>query len=356
MEIKISFPSSLVWGAALAGLLLLAYLLWPVLSPFFIALLLAYWMNPLVLRAQGKKRGRTYAVVVLFTLFILLGILFFLLLVPVMWKQLASFIHNLPDYVAWLQGKLFPLAQSLFGFKPEDMPSSEIRKLLRQHWQEAGSVASSLFTGITSSTFSLMGWLANLLLVPVILFYLLRDWDGLLQKWRSLLPRSREAQVVGLLAEADEVLGGFLRGQLLVMLSLGVIYSVGLSLVGLEPALFLGMLAGLASIVPYLGVIVGISLSTVIAYIQFQEFLPVVYVLLVFGVGQVLESSFLTPMLVGNRIGLHPVGVIFAVLAGGHLAGLVGMLLALPVAAVVMVLLRHGLAWYRASHFYHGNH
>ncbi len=155
--------------------------------------------------------------------------------------------------------------------------------------------------------------------------------------------------------EADEVLSAFLRGQFLVMCSLGVIYSTGLWLVGVQFALVLGVVAGLASIVPYLGFVVGILASCVLAYVQFQEWTILLWVALVFGVGQVLESVLLTPVLVGDRIGLHPVAVIFALMAGGQIAGFVGVLVALPVSAVIMVFVRHAMAYYRASQLYSGN-
>jgi predicted PurR-regulated permease PerM len=155
-----------------------------------------------------------------------------------------------------------------------------------------------------------------------------------------------------MVSEGDEVVGAFLRGQFVVMCALGLLYTVGLWMVGVELALLLGFIAGLASIVPYLGFIVGISASLLAAWVQFQEFLPLVYVALVFGVGQLVESMVLTPILVGDRIGLHPVAVIFALMAGGQLAGFVGVVVALPVAAVIMVFARHAVDHYRRSELY----
>jgi predicted PurR-regulated permease PerM len=169
---------------------------------------------------------------------------------------------------------------------------------------------------------------------------------------RELLPRRSEAVIVKLAQQSDEVLGAFLRGQLLVMLALAFIYSAGLMMMGLDLALLIGMLAGLVSFVPYLGFIVGILAACVAALFQFQELLPLLYVAIVFGVGQMLEGMVLTPLLVGDRIGLHPVAVIFSVLAGGQLFGFVGVLLALPVAAVIAVLLRYLHTQYKSSALY----
>jgi predicted PurR-regulated permease PerM len=199
---------------------------------------------------------------------------------------------------------------------------------------------------------TLLAWLANMLLVPVVTFYMLRDWDILVERIRELIPRRYERTIARLASASDEVLSAFLRGQLTVMLALGTIYTVGLWIVGLELALLIGMIAGLVSFVPYLGFIVGILAAGVAAVMQFQEVLPLLYVAIVFMVGQSIEGMLLTPLLVGEKIGMHPVAVIFAVLAGAQLFGFFGILLALPVAAVVMVLLRYTHERYVGSTLY----
>jgi predicted PurR-regulated permease PerM len=195
-------------------------------------------------------------------------------------------------------------------------------------------------------------WLMNLLLIPVVTFYLLRDWDGLVVKVHDLLPRRIAPTAAKLATEVDTVLAAFVRGQLYVMLALGCIYSIGLWMTGLDLALLIGMLAGLVSFVPYLGAIVGIVTACVAALVQFHDLIHLVPVAIVFIIGQSLEGMVLTPMLVGDKIGLHPVAVMFAVLAGGQLFGFLGILLALPVASVIMVLLRHVHELYRDSDFY----
>jgi predicted PurR-regulated permease PerM len=198
----------------------------------------------------------------------------------------------------------------------------------------------------------LLAWVANLVLVPVVTFYLLRDWDVLMDKIRRLLPRTSEQTIVKLAKESDDVLGQFLRGQLTVMVVLGFIYTVGLWIVGLDLALLVGTIAGLVSFVPYLGFIVGIVFAGVAAIMQFGDITYLLFVLIVFGIGQAFEGMLLTPLLVGDKIGLHPVAVIFAVMAGGQLFGFVGVLLALPVAAIVVVLLRHMHELYKTSEIY----
>ena len=215
-----------------------------------------------------------------------------------------------------------------------------------------GGIVGMVLAQATRSTMALITWLVNLFMIPVVGFYLLRDFDYIVARCRSLLPREQEPMIVSLVKECDVVLGAFIRGQLLVMLCLGILYSFGLWLVGLDLALLIGMVAGLASIVPYLGFAVGIAAALIAAAFQFGDLFHLVMVVVAFSVVQTLESIIITPWLVGDRIGLHPVAVIFAVLAGGQLFGFVGILVALPVAAIIMVLLRHANRRYKASEAY----
>jgi predicted PurR-regulated permease PerM len=232
------------------------------------------------------------------------------------------------------------------------MAEIDYKSLISDNWMSAGQMVTKLSQQLAGSGLTLFALLANLMLIPVVTFYLLRDWDVMVARLRDLLPREWEPTVVTLVADCDEILGAFIRGQLLVMLALALVYSLGLWVVGLELALLLGCIAGLASIVPYLGFIVGIIAAAVAGWFQFHEWMPLVWVAVVFAIGQVLESTLFTPLLVGDRIGLHPVAVIFAIMAGGQLAGFTGVLLALPVAAVLMVWLRYLLGRYKGSSLY----
>jgi predicted PurR-regulated permease PerM len=234
----------------------------------------------------------------------------------------------------------------------ERLSVDELKSLIQQHWQQAGSFAGQALSQLSASGLVLLTWVANVFLIPVVSFYLLRDWDVIIARMRILLPRAWEPKIVVLVSECDEVLSAFLRGQLMVMLALGVIYSIGLSIVGIELALLLGTIAGLASVVPYMGVVVGLGASLLAAYFQFHDISVFIPVLLVFGFGQLLEGMVLTPLLVGDKIGLHPVAVIFAVMAGGQLAGFTGILLALPVAAIILVWLKHMHEQYLGSRLY----
>lgn len=330
----------------------LAYLLSPILTPFVISALLAYLGDPLVDRLEARGLKRTPAVVVVFCLLFVVLILLLLLLLPLIESQVSKLLRTLPGYLDWLRLNLLPQIQALLPDDVEVFDLNLVQRALAEHWREAGGLVSQVWSSVSGSGLAVFGWLVNLFLIPVLTFYLLRDWDHLVAGVRLLLPRSSEAVWVQLAQEADSVLGGFLRGQLAVMFALGTIYTTGLWLVGLDFALLIGMFAGLVSFVPYLGLIVGIVIAGFASVLQVQGFGDLPWVVAVFVVGQLLEGSVLTPRLVGERIGLHPVAVIFAVMAGGQLYGFFGILLALPVASVAMVLIRHLVERYRSSGMY----
>jgi predicted PurR-regulated permease PerM len=325
-------------SAALVAVLL--YALGPVLSPFLIAVGLAYLGNPLVGRLERCKLSRTTAVVIVFAGLGVMLLIALVVVVPLLQQELEALAHKAPGYIDWLQHTVLPWVQSKFASDLPVLDLEQVKQLITDHWQQMGGVAASVMSSVGVSGLALLGFFANLVLIPVLTFYLMRDWELIVARVHELIPRHFEPRAVHLARECDEMLGAFMHGQLLVMGALGLVYSIGLWIVGLDLALIIGMIAGLANFVPYLGFILGIVLAGVAAIVQFQEIMPLLYVLLVLGIGQMLESFVLTPYLLGDRIGLHPVIVIFAVMAGGQLFGFIGMLLALPVAAVIMVMLR----------------
>ncbi len=330
----------------------LLYFLTPVLMPFIVAAFLAYLGDPVVDQLEALGMRRTLGVVLVFTLMALVlgGILFFL--IPLLEGQIAHFLAKLPHYIQRVNSLLIPWLDRQFGLAIESMDLSEIHTVLEHHWQEAGGMMRTIAGSVSKSGVVIFQWLMNLVLVPVVTFYLLRDWDLLVAKVQGLVPRQSASYIQQLTLEIDTVLAAFMRGQFYVMLALGIIYSAGLTLVGLDLAVLIGMTAGLVSFVPYLGSIVGIVIACIAVLVQFQDVAQLVPVLLVFGVGQVIEGMLLTPWLVGDKIGLHPVTVIFAVLAGGQLFGFIGVLIALPVASVIRVLLDHVHDKYTDSEFY----
>lgn len=347
-----SAPWVLLALAAVGGLI---YLLQPVLGPFLFAALLAYLGDPLADRLEARGLGRTGAVVLVFlalSLALTLGLLGFL---PLLVEQLRDLLQRLPGALAWLESTARPWLEHRFGLALPSLESAEVNALLREHWQSTGELAGQVLRSAFASGAAVLGTLATLALVPVVTFYLLRDWDRLIAQIQGLLPRDLERVLTPLARECDEVIAAFLRGQLLVMLALGTLYAAGLALVGLDFALLIGLVAGLASLVPYLGLAVGLVLAGGAALFQGGDPLTALAgVGAVFAVGQTLEGMVLVPWLVGDRIGLHPVAVIFAVLAGGQLFGFTGILLALPVAAVIAVALRHAHEPYLRSRFYGG--
>lgn len=330
----------------------LIYLLGNILTPFLIAALLAYLTDPIVEKLTRRWHfPRLLSTLLVFIALFSLIIFLILLIIPLIQKQFAVLIVVIPKIISWLQDVIVPWLTMTFGIENQ-INIDMIKQTLSENWSKAGTVATWVLKTALHSSMTIIEWLTTLILVPVVTFYLLRDWHKLLDGIRSLIPRKIEPTLVSLTKECDDVLSAFFRGQLLVMLALGIIYSIGLTVVGLEIGLLVGLVSGLLSIVPYLGFIIGIITASIAAYVQFGAFTPILLVWVVYGIGQVLESTVLTPKLVGDRIGLHPVAVIFAVLAGGSLFGFVGVLIALPVAAVIMVWLRFFTDKYRKSPLY----
>ena len=340
------------WLIAIAAFGWLVYLLSPVLPPFLLAALLAYLFNPVVDKLQAMGVTRTLSVTLVFLLLTILLILVLLLLVPQIEKQILYLIRKFPEYVDVIQNKFLPWLASYLGIAQIEVDSDSLKLWFSENWTQAGGFAKTILSSISKSGLAMVAWVGTMALIPVVGFYLLRDWNHITARIKDIVPRNIEPVFTKLTRESDEVLGAFIRGQLLVMMALGIIYSIGLGLIGLKLAILIGILAGLVSFVPYLGFIVGILAATIAILLQTQQVIDVFYVIAVFSVGQFIESVLLTPYLVGDRIGLHPVAVIFAVLAGGQLFGFIGVLLALPVAAVLMVIARHVHGNYMNSAMY----
>ena len=356
---KLPVPASMsallrlaIWLGIILTVGLFLYLLAPVLTPFLAAALLAYLGDPVTDRLQKFRISRTSAVIIVFVTLLLGLLLLFLLFVPLLEGQVSAMLRRLPGYLDLLQERGLPWLHEKLGMDTSQYDLVTLRDELVKHMQALGGVVGGLLRALSSSSLVLLEVLVNLILIPVITFYLLRDWDGIISKLHTMLPRRLEPAISSLVGEADSVLGAFMKGQLLVMLALGLIYSVGLMIIGLDFALLIGMSAGIVSFVPYLGLIVGLSAATIAALVQYQELFAVLPVLIVFGIGQAAETVALTPLFVGDKIGLHPVAVIFAVLAGGQLFGFFGILLALPAAAVIMVVLRRAYGHYLESDLY----
>ena len=350
-----NFLRRLQWALCALAVGWLVWLLAPVLTPFVLAALLGWLGDPLVDRIEQSCRSRNAAVVMVFSVMAALVLLALLLLLPLLQRQVVTLVASLPGYRDWLVGTGLPWLEHKTGLQLVGwLDPQRLIALMRAHWEQAGGTAATLLGYLSRSGFALLAWIANIVLLPVLTFFFLRDWDLIVERVAALVPRDHTATVSRLAQESSLVLGGFLRGQLLVMLLLGILYGVGLEVIGLDVGILIGVVAGVLTFVPYLGPAAVIVLGGLAALIQFGDWQHLVGVLAVFGIGQVIESMWLTPKLVGDRIGLHPAAVIFAVLAGGQLFGFLGMLLALPVAAIANVLLRYAHERYTHSRLYAG--
>ncbi len=333
----------------------IVYLIWllaPVLMPFAVAAMLAYLGDPLADRLERLGLNRNWAATIVFAVLLVVVVGVLLLLIPLIARQVENLIVNLPRYGDWAQNVAWPWLQARLHLDPHTFDSDRLLAAIKAHIGSIGDVATTVLGKVSRSGLGVVMWMTNLVLIPVVAFYLLRDWDRLVATVDRMLPRSIQPTIAHLARESDKILGAFVRGQLLVMLALGVFYGAGLGLVGLSVGLLIGLVAGLLSFVPYLGFIIGFVAAIIAALVQYGDWTHVLLVCGVFMVGQLLEGYVLVPKLVGDKIGLHPVAVIFAVLAGGYLFGFLGVLLALPAASVIMVLLRYLLERYRLSELY----
>ncbi|MBW0170842.1 MAG: AI-2E family transporter [Hydrogenophaga sp.] len=342
---------ALLWAAIAVVIWLLFTLLAPVLMPFLLAAVLAYALHPLVerLRAKGVPRWLGAGMAISLLMLVLLAV--FLLIVPVITKQVPLLREQVPDLLNRLNAWLTPLAGRLGVSLSVDvgLVREWLTRLVSGH---EGEILDHLLSSLRIGGSALAAVVGNLFLMPIVAYYLLLDWNNLVERTKTLIPPRWRTSVQGFLDETDEVLGQYLRGQLLVMGLLAVFYAVALALVGLNLALPIGVFTGLAVFVPYLGFGVGLVLALLAALLEFQTVLGVALVAAVYGVGQVVESLYLTPRLLGERIGLHPIAVIFALLAFGHLFGFVGVLIALPASAVLLVAIRRLRQRYLASALY----
>ncbi len=339
------------WLAAIAGFCVLVYLLKDILAPFLIAGILAYICSPIVDRLMRLRLGRTSATLLVLALLTMVFVALLLIVVPLLQKEVLQVIQRIPVYFATARANLEPVLMQHFGLSL-NMDMAQLQATLTEHWKTAGDFAGRALQLVSSHGIALFGWLMSLLLVPVVLFYLLRDWHGLVEHIAVLIPRRWAGKTGEIARDIDLVLAEFLRGQLSVMLMMSAFYAVGLWMAGLELAIPIGLIAGLLGFVPYLGITTGIILAVLAAALQSGTIGALIPVAAVFGIGQLLEGMVLTPLLVGDRIGLHPVAVIFALLAGGQLFGFSGVLLALPAGAAIAVGLRHARKAYLASETY----
>ncbi|MTH96010.1 AI-2E family transporter [Roseibium sp. RKSG952] len=342
------------WVVSLAAFIAFMWVFSGVLLPFVAGAAVAYLLDPVCDRLEALGMGRVWATLTILFSFILVLVLFFILILPVLGNQLAGFLEKFPDVIARLQDliskDILDRAAAAAGISPVDLQSS-LTNLLGQGASWIGKLVQSVWSGGQA----LLSILSLFVITPVVAFYLLLDWDHMVARIDGWLPRKHLTEIRGLAREMDRAVAGFVRGQVSVCIILGAFYAIGLGLVGLNFGLLIGMGAGLVSFIPFVGAGLGFIVSLGVALVQFwPDWIMIVAVAAIFGIGQFLEGNILQPKLVGNSTGLHPVALMFALFAFGYLFGFVGMLIAVPAAAMIAVLARFALRQYLASPLYTG--
>jgi predicted PurR-regulated permease PerM len=342
------------WLIGFAVFILVVYVLRDVLLPFVAGAGIAYLLNPPATRLQRWRCSRTVATLLIMLAFTAVVVALILLLFPLLQAQIASFAVRLPGYLESLRQNVEPFLERAWSA----LSYEQSEKLKAAAGEQAGSAVEwigRLLKKVWSGGLALFQLVSLVVITPIVAFYLLRDWETIVTKVDGWLPKQRAATIRDLIGRIDDTVAGFLRGQASVCIILALYYGIALSVAGLEFGLIVGLVAGLISFIPYVGASLGLLGGVGLAYAQFPEWTPVIMVAAVFVVGQVLESYVLTPKLVGERVGLHPVWIIFALMAGGALFGFTGMLLAIPVAAVIGVLTRFAISRYLESPLFTGD-
>jgi predicted PurR-regulated permease PerM len=336
-----------------AAIVIAALLHWlgAIITPFLIGGILAYLGTPAVNWAQRHRIPRTLGTLLVSLMILLLLLALLLVLIPLVQAEFTQVVRRMPEMAGQLYGHVAPWLIQNFGIDPE-IDAASIKRLITDNIDSARTLSLKLLSGLKTGGTLLLGIVINLALIPVVMFYLLRDWTTIVARLDELMPRRWVGKVRTMAMEIDRVLAEFLRGQLSVMGVLAVYYVVGLSLAGLQFAVPIGILTGLLVFIPYVGFGLGLVLGLLAALLQWSGLPGFLAVLAVYGIGQLLENYVLVPWLVGDRIGLHPLAVIFALLAFGQLFGFAGVLLALPASAALLVGLRHLRAAYHASDLY----
>ena len=341
------------WVGGFAVFLGLVYLLSSVLTPFIAGLAVAYFLDPLADKLEARLNSRSAATALILFVFFAVVTAVGVALFPLLQAQVTGLVARIPAGVEAAHELLDPLVARIEA----ELGAEELQKLKDNAGNYAGKAVSwgldvlqSLFMGGKA----VMNTLSLLFIMPIVAFFLLRDWDILVAKVDDLLPRNSQETIREQFRQIDATIAGFVRGQATVCLALGTMYATGLTLVGLEFGLLIGLTTGLMAFVPYVGMVIGLLVAFSVALVQFSDIMSFVLVGAVFAVGQGIDAAFLTPNLVGGRVGLHPVWIIFALMAGGALFGFVGVLLAVPVASVIGVLVRFGIGRYRTSVLYTG--
>lgn len=322
-----------------------------VLMPFVVGIALAYMLNPIVERLTKKRLPRWLSALLIIFIFFISALVAILFAIPVLVREMVEFVQLLPT--------LFHKGEALIAthLPMVDLPQS-IHEIDKEALSDkAGDIldaGKNILGNVLKGGMAIIGFISSLVLIPIIAFYLMIDWPRLTAKVQDLIPEGNKNSVKTILSEIDDSLSGFIRGQLSVCFLLGLFYAIGLSIMGLQYGFFIGVASGVLSIIPFVGSIFGLVASVGMAFYQFGGWEYPLIAFIIFTVGQLVEGNYLTPKLVGDSVGLHPIWVIFVLMAGGALLGVLGMIIAVPVAAIIAVLLRHAISQYKKSGYYKG--
>lgn len=341
------------WLGMLLGLLAFMLVFKSILLPFLIGLILGYALDPLADRLEGVKCPRSLAAILVLVGFFLSMVLVFALLLPVLQQQIQHMAEVMPGYIQKTRDVALVLVDQYLGaYINQDVLSAQ--KIGAQYGQQIFNWSTQAMKSLWSGGQTIFDILSLVVITPIVAFYLLRDWDQIITKIDGFLPRQNRSVIHGVMKEIDATLAGFMRGQALVCLALGAFYAIALTVAGLNFGLVIGLFIGLVSFVPYVGAIFGGILCIGLALLQFQSFEPVAVIAAIFAVGQFIEGNILSPKFVGENVNLHPVWILFALMAGGALLGFTGVIIAVPLAAVIGVMIRFGLTQYMTTSVYHG--
>lgn len=348
---RMFYVSPYVWLVIFVVFFYMLYALRSVLMPFVAGILLAYLLDPMVEKLQKLKMSRLWATLTVCLLAILIVVPALVLLGGMIENQVSLLLQATPKYLRLIMTKVKPTIENLAEKFP-DLKNSGLEDMIKGNIGNSLKFIGKVFSKLLSNSFAFINLLSLILIMPIVTFYMLRDWRLFVKKFEDLLPKKSKKNVLDIMQEINKIIAGFIRGQISVCLILGTFYSIGLKLVGLELGLLVGFIAGIISFIPYVGSITGFVLGVALAFAQYGDIPHVLYVVGVFMAGQFLEGNFLTPKLVGESVGLHPVWVMFALLAGGVLLGFLGLMLAVPLAAITGVLVRHAIKRYKLSTLY----
>lgn len=341
------------WLSVIALFLLFVHVFSGVLLPFVLGIAVAYLLNPVVNYLNAQGLSRLASTLLILGSFCVLAIAGILALMPVVYHELVKLSADLPGYIdkAWVY--IEPLTHSITGAL-QDGGDAEIKAFIQENAGSAVNVVKSVWGGVAASGQAFAGFVSVLIMAPIVAFFMMLEWPAMTKWVRGLMPRDHEKTIMNLLKEIDKKLSGFVRGQITVAFILGVGYAVALTLAGLNYGILIGLMSGVLGIIPMVGSIVGLLVSITVAWFQMGDWSFVLLIGGIFIVGQLIEGNILTPKLVGDSVGLHPLWIFFALLAGASLFGILGMLLAVPVAAVASVLIAFGILQYKGSALYKG--